>query len=320
MKALVYLLLLCALCCVAREGRADDVLAKLPTLNVAALAASEQQLFVGGFDAGLFVVERSGQVRRVRHAALNQHINALVWSERERALWVGTARGLSRCELDAAPSCRRWGPSGAIHALLLRRDGSLVAGGDAGVTLIEGKSERVLGKKNAPFRSVWALAEAPDGTLFVGATNGLFWFAPSAQGTSFRRAAVVTGELPDDWVTALHHDGSALHVGTYNAGVVSLRIEHDRLTSVLRDQRAGYVNPAGIAPMASGELALLTMDGLRVGPVGSTRLVGPARDVTALLPAWDGGHWLATRHGVENIYLPSDSAPSVRQNGAPSAR
>jgi ligand-binding sensor domain-containing protein len=272
----------------------------LPALNIAALAASEARLYVAGFDAGLYVVERSGSVARFEDAALSRHINALVWSEREQVLWLGTARGLTRCHMLAVPSCSRLGATSAVHALLLRRDGSLVAGGDGGLLFVDGSQLQTIGKKQAaPFRSVWALAEAPDGTLFVGATNGLFW-ATVRTGATFQRASLLSGALPDDWVTALLVQGDRVHVGTYNAGLATLRFENQRVRSDSVDGSLGYVNPAGLVAVSHDTLAIATMDGLRVGAPGDTSLSETrARDITAIVPAWMGGFWIGTRAGLE---------------------
>lgn len=272
----------------------------LPALNIAALATSKQRLYVGGFDGGLYVVERSGSVARFEDAALSPHINALVWSEQEQVLWLGTARGLTRCHMIAAPSCSRLGPTSSVHALLLRSDSSLVAGGDAGLLFVAASGVETLGKKQAaPFRSVWALAEGADGTLFVGATNGLFW-AKSRTSAAFQRASLVSGALPDDWVTALLVQGARVHVGTYNAGLATLRFEHARVHASSVDSSLGYVNPAGLVAVSLDTLAIATMDGLRFGAPGDTSVSETrARDITAIAPAWMGGFWIGTRAGLE---------------------
>lgn len=276
----------------------------LPALNVAALLASEAQLFVAGFDEGLYIVDRAGDARPFADPALSRHINALAWSERERTLWLGTARGLTRCHLVAPASCTRVGPSSAVHALLLRSDGSIVAGGDAGLTFSTASGTRTIGKKQAaPYRSVWALAEGSDGTLFVGATNGLFWAraAAIARGDAkLQRASLVTGALPDDWVTALLLQGDELHVGTYNAGIASFTFDAGELRSSGDDPSAGYVNPAGLFGVRAGVLAVASMTGLRMGAPGQTTIVATrARDITALAPAHAGGYWVGTRQGLE---------------------
>jgi ligand-binding sensor domain-containing protein len=66
------------------------------------------------------------------------------------------------------------------------------------------------------------------------------------------------------------------------------------------------VNPAGIVATLDGVLAIATMDGLRSGMPGDTNLNETrARDITAILPAWQGGYWLGTRQGLEWIRLPA---------------
>ena len=275
----------------------------LPALDVAALAAAPNRLYVGGFDDGLFILESDGRARRFQDPALSPHINALAWSEREQILWLGTARGLVRCRMERTTTCKRLGPSSAVHALLLRSDASVVAGGDAGLTFADGQATRVFGKKQgAPFRSVWALTESED-ALFVGSTNGLFWGAPRAfveGGAGLSRAALVSKNLPDDWVTALLRQGDRLLVGTYNAGVVGFQLRSGQLRSDAADSALGYVNPAGLFAVDVARVAVATMDGLRSGALGHTALVKTnARDITAVVPAAGGGYWIGTRQGLE---------------------
>jgi len=298
---LALLALVLALCCSRSAVAEASTRPGLPAVNVAALAASGERLYVGSFDRGLFILERDGRARGFQDPALDEHINALAWSEAEQLLWIGTARGLVRCRMKQPTACRRIGPSKPVHALQLGGAGGLVAGGDAGLSFVQGDDARVFGKKQgAPFRSVWALAER-EGALFVGATNGLFW-APVANfkpNGTLQRASLVQGNLPDDWVTALLSRDQRLYVGTYNAGVTSFHVQSLQLAVELTDVEPGYVNPAGIVALDEGELAIATMDGLRRGPLTRTRRLGQAgRDVTAIAPA-DSGYWIGTRQGLE---------------------
>jgi ligand-binding sensor domain-containing protein len=279
------------------------VLRRLLSVNVAALAASADRLYVAGFDQGLFSVERDATVRSIHDAALSPHINALVWSEPTQSLWLGTARGLVRCQMSRAATCRRIGPTSAVHALLLDDGDAVVAGGDAGLLFVTAETTRVFGKKQgAPFRSVWALAQSA-GALFVGSTNGLFWGAPrtfGSGGAKPERASVVIGNLPDDWVTALLRQGDRLFVGTYNAGVVRFRLDAGQLLSDGADPALGYVNPAGLAVLDENTLAFASMDGLRTGSLGQSSLIATNNhDVTAVVPAIGGGYWVGTRQGLE---------------------
>ena len=285
------------------EAAAPAVTRQLPAVNVSALATSAERLYVAGFDQGLFSVERDGSVRSFHDAALSPHLNALAWSERSQSLWLGTARGLVRCQMRGATTCQRIGPTSAVHALLLQSGDTVVAGGDAGLLFVTAGAARVFGKKQgAPFRSVWALAES-DGALFVGSSNGLFWGEPRAfasGGEKLERASLVMGNLPDDWVTALLRRDNALFVGTYNAGVVRFRLDARRLVSDEADPALGYVNPAGLAALDETGLACASMDGLRTGPFTKSSLVPTEnRDVTAVVPAIGGGYWVGTRQGLE---------------------
>jgi ligand-binding sensor domain-containing protein len=273
----------------------------VPSINVAALAVAGERLYVGGFDQGLFVVEDGRGARPVLAAALSAHINALAWSEPQQLLWVGTARGLVRCALRNALDCRRVGPPSAVHALLLRSNGELLAGGESGLSFVNGELVRSFGKKQgAPFRSVWAIAEG-SGRLFVGGSNGLFWGgrAQFTSGGRLSRASLVQGSLPDDWVTALLYRDDALFVGTYNAGVTSFRIDGDQLLNDAADATLGYVNPSGLFAGKGGTLAVATMDGLRRGDLANMQLLPThTRDVTALAHTV-GGDWIGTRGGLE---------------------
>jgi ligand-binding sensor domain-containing protein len=149
---------------------------------------------------------------------------------------------------------------------------------------------------------VWALAEG-GGELFVGTTSGLFFGAPSAfsgRGQALGRAALVLGTLPDDWVTALAYRDGTLFAGTYSAGVAGFRVDARSLAPSSVDPSLGYVNPAGLALLPDGRLAIATMDGLRCGVLGNTaRLSTRASDVTAISANPTGGYWIATRLGLE---------------------
>ncbi|MFZ5891183.1 MAG: hypothetical protein ACOY0T_09035 [Myxococcota bacterium] len=287
---------------------------ELPSGDVSAVARSQHQLFIGSFDQGLFVL-RGDAMERVE-SGVNPNINALAWDERAQVLWVGTARGVSRCvSKPGMPlDCRRVGHSVSVHALLLARDGTVIAGTEQGLSLFKGdRSQSSFGaKQRTPFRAVWALAESENGELFVGTTSGLYWTRTAALvnaapelAPSFARASLVSGELPDDWVTALIAQAGELHVGTYNAGLVSFKVQASRLGERVADASLGYVNPAGITRLRNGQLAVATMDGLRVGTPGAFQLRATlGQDVTQVLPARaQGQYWIATRRGLERLDL-----------------
>jgi ligand-binding sensor domain-containing protein len=285
-------------------GRAATHLAGL---DVAALATSPDALFVGAFDGGLFRVRETGQAEEIVDPALHRHINALAWDDSQQELWVGTARGLAVCSFSPGFACRRIGDASYVHALLLLGNGSLAVGADGGLGFVDrNHTVSVWRKKDgAPFRSIWSLAEAKDGTLLVGTTNGLFWgpradFAEHHE-RSLRRAAIVNGMLPDDWVTAVALENDRVYVGTYNAGVATFERKNGALVAHGSDRELGYVNPAGLLPLGTDGLAVATMDGLRVGALGNMGRVDTlASDVTAVVAApAGGGYFVASRRGVQ---------------------
>jgi ligand-binding sensor domain-containing protein len=285
--------------------------------DVAALATDGEKLFVGAFDRGVFEIGRDGRAKPFTVAGLNPNVNALLVDAARERLYVATARGVVRCTLKAPRECRRVGERSSVHALVQLGNGVVLAGGDDGVLAIdaEGRSAHYSRKLGAPYRAVWALAETSDGTVFVGATNGLHFasrdvFDPGSgapKKPAMKRAGMITGTLPDDWVTALSVDHGLLRVGTYNSGVTSFRFEAGALAPASNDAALGYVNPAGITPLEGGRFAVATMDGLRVGGAGKwTRVATDANDVTAVLrvPGSDD-YWVATRRGVTRMVLAS---------------
>jgi ligand-binding sensor domain-containing protein len=273
-------------------------------VNVAALTVADDRLYVGGFDEGLFVIEPGRPARRVEPRGLSPHINALAWSSEPPALWVGTARGLSRCTRGSELRCRRIGDSRAVHAVLVRSNGEVVAGGDDGMLFVQGEKTRAFGKKQqAPFRAVWALAEAGE-ALYVGTTSGLFWGRGEdfQAGARLPRASVVQGSLPDDWVTALLARGDELYVGTYSAGVARFHARAGELTAGATNRALGHVNPGGLVTLGGGELAVASMEGLWRGSFSApVRSRAHQDDTTALAPrpGAEGTYWVGTRRGLE---------------------
>jgi ligand-binding sensor domain-containing protein len=277
----------------------------LPAGDIAAMAATATHgLFVGSFDRGLYRIDGT-TVEPVVDAALNPNINALAWDEARNTLWVATARGLVRCEWRTP--CKRIGDGEGKHAVMLMRSGHILAGGDGGLLFVtpDGAIEFApTHKSGLPFRAVWALAEAEDGVLYVGTTNGL-WFGSAAafQGLpQLERRAMVDGSLPDDWVTALAIRKGELFAGTYNAGVVRFERAAKTLVASGADASLGYVNPAGISVLPDGELAVSTMRGLRIGAWGDFRRVATlGSDVTGIVQTGDGRRWAASRRGVNTF-------------------
>ena len=283
----------------------------LPSGDISALAPTEKELFVGTFDQGLFRWSAAG-VEPFADPAINPNINALAWDAVRNTLWIATARGLTHCSTLPERRCTRVGGNAGVHAIMLLKNGELVAGGDNGLTFLSATGDvqsSVTQKQGAPFRAVWSLAASPDGTLFVGTARGVYWaneftfrnFTASA----LHRASMVTGDLADDWVTALATRGSELVVGTYNAGIASFERTGDTLQKSVADLSLGYVNFGGLTVLPNGELAVATMNGLHVGRMGSFRRV-PTLGVDTTAVAVNAQHqgktkWVASRRGISRF-------------------
>lgn len=269
----------------------------LPSNDVTTIAVHGDDVLVGTFDRGA-ALRRAGAVVPVTGLAADETVNASAWDG--DTAWLGTAHGLVR--VQHARVTHRYGtidglPSATVRAILPVR-GRLLVGTEEGAAWLEGDRIRPVAETKkktraalaSPMHATWALAARADGTVFLGTSSGLY---TSRDGVTFERASVATGELDDDWVTALAVDGDDLYVGTYAHGVTKLV---GRTPTRLG---GGYINANGLS-LVRGALHAATMDGLLVrGPAGWSprpeRTTG--RDVTAVA-AVGAELWVASRRGI----------------------
>ena len=162
-----------------------------PGHAVFAVLASRSAVWVGT-DAGLDRLD-PGTGHRTRMLDLPVRVLAgqpqALLRDPRGALWYATAAGLYRIDPDGAPPVRV-GSAGALHALLRDRSGRLWAGGDAGLFLVSDRSALVpvWPRAGSPGGDVRALAEAPDGHLWMAIANaGLRRFDPSSGQTQALR-------------------------------------------------------------------------------------------------------------------------------------
>jgi hypothetical protein len=172
-------------------------------------------------------------------------------------------------------------------------------------------------KRGLPPGAVWAVAEGARGTLLLGTSRGLLVGTEESRGVADHGAPVpeppstdeprpwlllsmASGDLDDDWITALAVRGRTIFAGTYNAGVTAVTMD---VAGLSREQLGGgYVNFGGLL-VQGGTLYAATMNGLLMRPVageGTWRpapRAAPGRDVTAIAPA-DGKLWVASRRGL----------------------
>jgi len=264
----------------AREG--------LPSPDVAAIAVDGARVYAGTFDRGLAVIE-DGKVKRIVDPALDNQINALAVDK--GTLWIATARGLSRAKNG---SFRRFTevdglPSKDVHAVASLASGGVLVGTSRGAAIVRESVEPLGKKQGVTGDAVWAVAEK-NGELWLGTNAGLFIGNP---GGKFRRMSKLTGELPDDWVTALAIDGDTVYVGTYAGGVV--QIASGKTTTL----GGGSINAGGLR-IVDGKLWVATMEGLFVreeNKLGRVQKGVLGLDVTAIEKSTKG-LVVATRRGL----------------------
>jgi len=240
-----------------------------------------------------------------RLSGVDARIDALTLTRAGGAatLWAGTPRGLYRLR---GGRVRRFGRADGmrhehVHALAALGGGTLVAGTARGLVLVRGdRVEAVNVKHGLPVAAVWSIGVARDRTLWLGTSKGLIHFDPRRRRR--RRYSVVSGHLPDDWVTAVLVHRAQIYVGTYNAGVARLtRASDGRMTATRLG--GGWINISGLL-VRGGALYAATMRGLRVRPLAGAgrfrllRSAAPGRDVTALLDAGSAGLWVGSRRGL----------------------
>jgi diguanylate cyclase (GGDEF)-like protein len=207
--------------------------------------------------------ERSGQVFVATGGTLSQHD--------PRARGVATVRTIG-------------GITGLnIYHLLPRPDGKVwlsVPGG--GVSIVDPHTGALATADTLPKGRVLAMANAPDGSVYIGTQQGLYH--SDGAGHAVRRVEIA-GRRPDASVWALAWHGDVLWLGGLD-GVWAVR------------------------PSSAGPATLLRHEDEALGD----------RRVTALLPLADGTVWIGTRRGVVRLdrdgttveRLPTDNADRTR--------
>jgi len=303
-----------------------------PSSDISAVAADGPRLWVGTFDQGLATYEPDRGWRRIATPGLDARINAIVVEPRPAGahVWIATAEGITVLDPGGAIVTRLGKndglPSRSVLSLARLADGRIVAGTSMGAAFVDGGAVHRVGPRipgDQGLGNVWAIAEA-SGTLWLGTTTGLYrgpaigWTtkdgaddpvallaqpgptaeppgpAPSGR---WQRLSVATGQLRDDWVTALAVRGDVLWAGTYHGGIA--RIDGEVATQL----GGGWINPAGLT-WDGDRLLAATMDGLLTGDGQTSNWTTtrelPGRDTTGTLRV-GRTLWVATRRGLAAI-------------------
>lgn len=269
----------------------------LPSGDITAMIELDDRLYVGTFERGVMVYE-AGRWSPLAdpEGLIDPQINALVAAPEGR-LWIATARGLYRAgQGEVETWTTKTGlPHANVLSLALARDGELIVGTHGGVAIVDGKGKvRELGTRARAW-ATWAIAEADDGSLWLGTTQGLIHWQSDG---SWSHYSMLSGHLDDNWVTALLIEGAKLHVGTYAAGVMTLTKSKRANEWRSESLDGGRINPGGLS-LVGGRLHAATMKGLlvREDQRWQTQTDALFEDVTGVLEV-DRGVWIASRRGL----------------------
>jgi ligand-binding sensor domain-containing protein len=279
-----------------RDGRrwVSTLTDGLPSGDITDMLELDGKLLVSTFDRGLAIYE-DGRWSTLANGEIDPQINALADAGHGR-VWVATARGLHRIGPDGVETWtqKRGLPHENVLSLAVRRNGELLVGTHSGAAIIDLNGDaRPLGTRARSW-ATWAIAEAPDGELWLGTTQGVIRWKKDGR---WDHLSMLSGHLSDNWVTALLFEGDTLHVGTYAGGVDTLTREGQTFHG--HALGGGRVNPGGLS-LVDGELFAATMKGvlvLRDGKWKPAREQGVFEDATAVLGT-KGGVWVGSRRGL----------------------
>lgn len=277
---------------VRRWGRKDG----LPSVDIWVLAPAGPGRFWVGTGKGLVILE-NGRIVPGPKALSTALITTLI-SHQER-LWVGTDEGLFELDASGRLIARHQPPLEVGQTLvgpLIRRPWGLLAGTPLGLyTFRDGHWNKAFRDTPTATLPIMAMHEDPDGTLWVGTTQGLFGIPPDER--NWVRIGQTEGFQDESihWVTRLPN--GILAVGLGRGGVALMEpgkppISLTRALGLISDetnQEAVLVDRAGR---------------LWIGMVGGISILGPGfRPLPQALPeprvlevTWSGGsEWLPER-------------------------
>lgn len=255
-------------------------------------------LWVGTYGGGLARVRR-GEWRTFtsREGLSNDYVTAIL-SGGANSLWVGTEDGLSRVSGEEISAFTTWHGLGgnSVTSLLMGAGSRLIVGAmDGGLSALENmESEDFRALEDFPARVVNALAPGPDGTLWVGALNGLYAF----KGDEVRRYTREDG-LSSNSVSALLRDSNGdIWVGLAAGGLHLLRngkiIDLTESGDFPEDAvHAIFEDANGSIWVGTDTRGLVQIKDPRVGMI-TTRSGLTGDEILAVLESGAGGLWVGT--------------------------
>ncbi|MCK6503871.1 hypothetical protein L6R53_10805 [Myxococcota bacterium] len=270
------------------------------------LAVVGDRTWVAGFDSGLWRVGPEGERTPVPLdlRVAESRINALALHAGR--LWLATEGGLLSLDPDRPEASLRRELPDATHDLDSGPGGLAIATSQGLYVMDEGGTRRVdaEGPLAAPAVGTGRYLSVAwhDRDLYAGTLDGLVHLGAGASGWEPRPVTVGDG-LRASWVTALLSDGDRLWVGTYSDGLWTVEGGEVSPVTALAGQ---WVPPHALARLGDA----LWVGGIGMAPVRlsadgeAVAVPVPVRDVNAVLPAPEGGLWLATSDGLVRVEPP----------------
>ncbi len=325
-----------------RDPDAGNVLA---TDSIASIAeAREGEIWLGTLADGIVTIDaQHGQARRERHddaqgtTLTNDRILCL-YRDHAGLMWVGGTNALSRYNPGQGAIGTYYGGSGryrllgdgSIPSVMAQPDGRVWLGLDVGgIEILDPAGGRVgqvpavaqHGEHALPPNSVTAMARAPDASVFVGTTVGLFHV--DASGRRVQPVDLQTrGGASDVWT--LYLDGTHLWVGGID-GIWELDLAVAGAPAVLRhlDSELGDPRVTALQPGTGSVLWIGTRSGvarldratgavqrLPIDPLEQTALPGGA--ISSLLIDRKGRLWVGTYGRGVQVQAGTDSGGRLR--------
>jgi signal transduction histidine kinase/ligand-binding sensor domain-containing protein len=190
------------------------------------LADDDRGLWLATDSSGLFLVRNAAATHYTKADGLpSDHVRALLL-DRHGVLWIGTDVGVARLANGKFVRCNISGQTSLkdVEALAQTTDGVIWAGTDNGQLLSWNGSAFVARtlKADPASGAIRALFGAKDGSLWVGASFGLFQLV----GNSQRQFTLADGLMDDSIFCLTEDDHGCIYVGTQNG---FSRLQHDEI-------------------------------------------------------------------------------------------
>jgi signal transduction histidine kinase/ligand-binding sensor domain-containing protein/DNA-binding response OmpR family regulator len=282
-------------------NEATSPLLKQTTIT-ALRAAPDGSLWLGTVNSGLLRY-RNGAFERIAVPGLpSGSIRALLVDSRG-ALWIGADRALGRLEGNQCATFFTGGYESNVHVLLEYPAGTVWAGANNGLHRFEGGVERLFTSKDGlPDNSIWGLAAAEGGGLWVGTHNGGLSEYRQGQFHSFDRG---DGSKRTSITALLSDRTGALWIATDGGGVGRLfegKLRFYQTRDGLSNQvvRCLYEDSEGSLWMGTAGGGINRFKQYRV-TMRTMREGLPSDSVRSVQQDSSGDLWLGTTNGIARL-------------------